>query len=130
MGVWGGVWVWGCGGVWGCGWGWGVGCGVVGWGGVGGVWVGGVWGVGGVGGGGGGGGGVTATRSTEPAGSRLAADGRRDEEGGGRSLLLNWSMVSELTVSGCSKFHSGIVLGKKECLYGSVEVRIVLYLNW
>ena len=64
------------------------------------------------------------------ASSRLAVDGRRDEEGGGRSLLLNWSMVSELTVSGCSKFHSGIVLGKKECLYGSVEVRIVLYLNW
>ena len=66
---------------------------------------------------------------TLAASSRLAADGRRDEEGGGRSLLLNLSMVSELTVSGCSKFHSGIVLGKKECLYGSVEVRIILYLN-
>ena len=67
---------------------------------------------------------------TLAASSRLAADGRRDEEGGGRSLLLNWSMVSELTVSECSKFHSGIVLGKKECLYGSLEVCIVLYLNW
>ena len=67
---------------------------------------------------------------TLAASSRLAPDGCRDEEGGGRSLLLNWLMVSELTVSRCSKFYSGIVLGKKECLYGSVEVRIVLYLNW
>ena len=66
------------------------------------------------GGGGGGGGGADCYSQyraswTLAVSSRLAADGRRDEEGG-RSLLLNWPMVSELTVSGCSKFHSGIVL--------------------
>ena len=80
-----------------------------------------------------GGGLLLAVRSQLNAGSQLQAGGGRAQGWGGWWEEPTLKLVDGFGINraGCSKFHSGIVLGKKkECLYGSVEVRIVLYLNW